>query len=84
MRTTSAGQPPAYHYHRPSWRRPLIVLTVIVVLLAVAGYAAYTAYQRFVVQVLTVPGAMYAPHRAIAPGTTRTPSRRVFSGTRSW
>lgn len=56
MRTTSAGQPPAYHYHRPSWRRPLIVLTVIVVLLAVAGYAAYTAYQRFVVQVLTVPG----------------------------
>jgi len=32
------------------------VLTVIVVLLAVAGYAAYTAYQRFVVQVLTVPG----------------------------
>jgi len=56
VRTTSAGQPPAYHYHRPSWRRPLIVLTVIVVLLAVAGYAAYTAYQRFVVQVLTVPG----------------------------
>ena len=56
MRTTSAGQPPAYHYHRPSWRRPLIVLTVIVVLLAVAGYAAYTVYQRFVVQVLTVPG----------------------------
>jgi len=56
VRTTSAGQPPAYHYHRPSWRRPLIVLTVIVVLLAVAGYAAYTVYQRFVVQVLTVPG----------------------------
>src|SRR6202000_3475820 len=27
----------------------------------------------------TVPGAMYAPQRAIAPGTTRTPSRRVFS-----
>jgi hypothetical protein len=32
------------------------VLTVIAVLLAGAGYAAYTAYQRFVVQVLTVPG----------------------------
>lgn len=32
------------------------MLTVIVVLLAVAGYVAYTAYQRFVVQVLTVPG----------------------------
>ncbi|HEX7161984.1 MAG TPA: hypothetical protein VF223_12200 [Trebonia sp.] len=56
MRSTSAGQPPAYQYHRPSWRRPLIVLTVIAVLLAGAGYAAYTAYQRFVVQVLTVPG----------------------------
>src|SRR5579859_911655 len=27
----------------------------------------------------TVPGAMYAPQRAIAPGTTRTPSRRVFN-----
>lgn len=32
------------------------MLTVIAVLLAGAGYAAYTAYQRFVVQVLTVPG----------------------------
>jgi hypothetical protein len=32
------------------------VLTVIAVLLAVGAYAAYTAYQRFVVQVLTVPG----------------------------
>ena len=31
----------------------------------------------------TTPGAMYAPQRAIAPGTTRTPSRRVLSGTRS-
>ncbi len=32
------------------------MLTVIAVLLAGVGYAAYTAYQRFVVQVLTVPG----------------------------
>jgi hypothetical protein len=56
VRTTSPGQPAAYHYHRPSWRRPLIVLTVIAVLLAIGAYAAYTAYQRFVVQVLTVPG----------------------------
>jgi hypothetical protein len=32
------------------------VLAVIAVLLAVGAYAAYTAYQRFVVQVLTVPG----------------------------
>src|SRR5215469_534692 len=31
----------------------------------------------------TVPGATYEPHRAIAPGSTRTPSSRVFSGTRS-
>jgi hypothetical protein len=56
VRTTSPGQPAAYQYHRPSWRRPLIVLAVIAVLLAVGAYAAYTAYQRFVVQVLTVPG----------------------------
>jgi hypothetical protein len=56
VRTTSPGQPAAYQYHRPSWRRPLIVLTVIAVLLAIGAYAAYTAYQRFVVQVLTVPG----------------------------
>jgi hypothetical protein len=56
VRTTSRGQPAAYQYHRPSWRRPLIVLTVIAVLLAIGAYAAYTAYQRFVVQVLTVPG----------------------------
>ena len=32
------------------------MLAVIVVLLAVAAYGAYVAYQRFVVQVLTVPG----------------------------
>ncbi len=56
VRTTSPGQPAAYHYHRPSWRRPLIVLAVIAVLLAVGAYAAYSLYQRFVVQVLTVPG----------------------------
>ena len=56
VRTTSPGQPAAYHYHRPSWRRPLIALTVIALLLAIGAYAAYTAYQRFVVQVLTVPG----------------------------
>ena len=32
------------------------MLIVIAVLLAVGAYAAYSAYQRFVVQVLTVPG----------------------------
>jgi hypothetical protein len=56
VRTTSTGQAAAYRYHRPPWRRPLIVLTVIAVLLAAGAYAAYTAYHRFVVQVLTVPG----------------------------
>ena len=30
------------------------------------------------------PGAMYEPQRAMAPGTTRTPSSRVFSGILSW
>jgi hypothetical protein len=56
VRTTSPGQRAAYQYHRPSWRRPLIVLTVIAVLLAVGAYAAYQAYERWVVQALTVPG----------------------------
>jgi hypothetical protein len=32
------------------------VLTVIAVLLAVGGYVAYSSYQRFVQQVLTIPG----------------------------
>ena len=43
-------------YRRRSWRRPLTVLVVIAVLLAVGAYVAYNAYQRFIVQVLTVPG----------------------------
>lgn len=56
VRTSPQWQPAGYPYRRPSWRRPLIVLSVIAVLLAVGVYAAYTAYQRFVLQVLTVPG----------------------------
>lgn len=43
-------------YHRPSWRRPVTVLTVLAVLLGVGGYAGYTAYQHFVTRLLTVPG----------------------------
>jgi hypothetical protein len=35
---------------------PLIVLTVIAVLLAVGGYLAYSAYQRYVQNLLTIPG----------------------------
>jgi hypothetical protein len=56
VRTTSPGRSTAYRYQRPSWRRPLIVLTVIAVLIAAAAFGAYAAYQRFVVPVLTVPG----------------------------
>ena len=44
------------NYKRPSWRRPLTVLTVIAVILTGAGYAAYTAYQHIVVQMLITPG----------------------------
>jgi hypothetical protein len=55
VRTTSPGRA-AYRYQRPSWRRPLIVLTVIALLLGGAAYAAYTAYQRYVIKLLTVPG----------------------------
>jgi hypothetical protein len=43
-------------YRRRSWRRPLIILTVVAVVLGVGGYAAYSAYQRFITRVLTVPG----------------------------
>ena len=43
-------------YRRPSWRRPLIVLTILAVLVGVGGYAAYSAYQHFVTRLLTVPG----------------------------
>ena len=56
MRTSYSGRAAAYGYRRPRWRRPLIVLTVIAVLLAVGGYVAYSAYQRFVQQILTIPG----------------------------
>jgi hypothetical protein len=45
-----------YRQQRSTWRRPLIVLIVIAALLGVGAYLAYSAYQRFVVQVLTVPG----------------------------
>jgi hypothetical protein len=34
----------------------LIVFIVIAVLLAIGGYFAYTAYERFVTQILTLPG----------------------------
>jgi hypothetical protein len=54
--TTSAGRTAAYRYQRPPWRRPLIAAIVIAVLLGVGVYAAYSVYQRFVTQVLTVPG----------------------------
>lgn len=56
MRTTSTGHTAPYDYRRPSWRRPLIVFTVIVVLIAVGGYTAYRTYERYVQQLLTIPG----------------------------
>jgi hypothetical protein len=56
VRTTSTGHTAPYSYQRPSWRRPLIVVTVIVVLLTIGGYTAYTAYERFVQRLLTIPG----------------------------
>jgi hypothetical protein len=56
VRTSPQWQPADYRYRRPSWRRPLIILTVIALVLGAGAYAAYTVYQRFVTQVLTVPG----------------------------
>jgi hypothetical protein len=54
--TTSPGRTAAYRYQRPPWRRPLIVFLVIVVLIAAAAYGGYRLYERYVVQLLTVPG----------------------------
>ena len=56
MRTTSTGHTAPYSYQRPSWRRPLIVFTVIVVLIAIGGYTAYRTYERYIQRLLTVPG----------------------------
>jgi hypothetical protein len=59
VRTTSSGRTAPYSYQRPSWRRPLIVLSVILVivaLIAAGAYAAYQAYGRYVTRLLTVPG----------------------------
>jgi hypothetical protein len=57
VRTTSTGHNTApYNYRRPSWRRPLIVFTVIVALIAIGGYSAYKAYERYAQRLLTIPG----------------------------
>jgi hypothetical protein len=50
-----AGQWQPADYRRPSWRRPLIVLTVIAVLLGLLAFGAYTVYHR-VTQALIIPG----------------------------
>jgi hypothetical protein len=58
VRTTS-GRSAAYSYQRPSWRRPVIVLTVFVLIvggLTAGAYIAYNAFGHYVNQVLTVPG----------------------------
>lgn len=43
------------YYRRPSWRRPLIVLTVLALLLGGGAYAAYSVYKH-VVTSLIQPG----------------------------
>ena len=43
------------------------MLIVIAVLLAVGAYFAYSAYQRFVVQVLTVPGCQAGTGQSVVP-----------------
>jgi hypothetical protein len=54
--TTTPRRAERSPYQRPSWRRPLIVLTVIAALLAVGGYEAYRAYENYTIRLLTVPG----------------------------
>jgi hypothetical protein len=56
VRATSAEYAAGYRYRRPRWRRTLVILTVITVLLVVAGVVAYNTYERFVANLLTVPG----------------------------
>jgi hypothetical protein len=56
-----------YRQQRPTWRRPLIALIVIAALLGVGAYLAYSAYQRFVVQVLTVPGCQAGTGQNVIP-----------------
>jgi hypothetical protein len=59
VRTTTTGRAAPYSYRRPSWRRPIIVLSVVIVivgLIAVGAYAAYNAYHRYVQRLLVVPG----------------------------
>jgi hypothetical protein len=67
VRTASPEPGAGYRYQRPTWRRPLIVLIVIAVLLGVGAYVAYDAYQRFVVQVLTVPGCQAGTGQSAIP-----------------
>ena len=45
----------------------MIVLIVIAVLLGVGAYVAYNAYQRFMVQVLTVPGCQAGTGQSAIP-----------------
>jgi hypothetical protein len=48
-----------YSYQRPSWRRPLIVLSVVIVILGLIVFgalSAYNAYHRYVQRLLVVPG----------------------------
>ena len=59
VRTTTSGRSAPYNYQRPSWRRPLIVLTVVIVILGLIVFGAvtaYNAYHRYVQRLLVVPG----------------------------
>ncbi|HEX6450310.1 MAG TPA: hypothetical protein VF060_12720 [Trebonia sp.] len=55
MPTTSPWRVEPYRYQRRSWRKPLIVLTVIIVLLGAAAYGGYRVYKHFQMA-LIVPG----------------------------
>jgi hypothetical protein len=49
--------PAGYQYRRPSWRRPLIALSVIVVLLIVIGIGGYALYNKYIVPIFAAgPG----------------------------
>ncbi|MGD0703846.1 MAG: hypothetical protein ABSA02_28675 [Trebonia sp.] len=59
MRTTTSGRSVPYNYRRPSWRRPLITVSVVIVILGLVAFGAltaYNAYHRYVQRLLVVPG----------------------------
>lgn len=53
--TTAPWRAEPYYYQRRSWRKPVIIFTVVIALLAGAAYGGYAIYRHFQLM-LIVPG----------------------------